>query len=941
MADDQRFASAGGGDAALRGGGRDGVLVRLGERRRALLLGRQPLRPARDRRRHPAAPTAAPVPGLRPRGALAAGGAHTCATADDAGGARALFCWGANGSGQLGNNSRPTRPTPTRIARRWRRRSPPAAPHTCAFAATRQLCCWGCGGSGQLGRPTRQSTWSSRPDGRGLGGPEGGDGVYAVAAGARTPASGATISASVLCFGANGDGQLGDGTISGRAAGPVPVALGDRPEALAAGDAHTCALDATAQVWCWGRGDRRPARRRHGPSRTDADGGRRSAQRPGGARRSPRARAHTCALAGRAGLVLGARHRRPAAAAPPRTPLLARRPVAALGGAVAIAAGGAPQLRDRRRRRRSRCWGANDSGQLGDGTTAPADVAVPRRRPDDVARSSAGGPQLVRAPHRRHGLVLGRRTRPGSSATASRWRQRVPAGRAHRLPVNAQRVAAGPRRCYCLPRWPTRRDQTLTRCSRRCRPGEQRGPRGAAGVGKRRRRPACPRARACRSSATSCTSGGAPTGCPVAGNAAVLDDGLVSGQHARIVARRRAASTSRTSAARTAPSSTTCAPRAGRGCATARWCSSATTSACSGWCRRSSSTRSRPSWSRRWARSPTASPALAVACDRLRRLAASEGELFIVGETGVGKEVYARAVHEASGRKGRFVAINCAAIPRELVESELFGYRAGAHSTAHQAKAGLIEEAEGGTLFLDEIGEMTPEAQIKILRFLQDRELTPLGSTRPRRMDVRIIAATNRTVAGTGQEAGGLRDDIVARLGAAPIHLPPLREPHRGPGRAGRTLPGGVPAQGPRFEQPAFRALCAARLAAERARAGEDRHHRGRADRGGKPIALRDLPEPIARVLSAPGRAGARAAPPARRRRRRSWRSCCAATRATSPTCRASSASTAPPSGAGSRSSASARRSSAASSSRWHRRCHRRQTRGRSADIIGQEGREP
>ena len=89
----------------------------------------------------------------------------------------------------------------------------------------------------------------------------------------------------------------------------------------------------------------------------------------------------------------------------------------------------------------------------------------------------------------------------------------------------------------------------------------------------------------------------------------------------------------------------------------------------------------------------TASPALAVACDRLRRLAASEGELLILGETGAGKEVYARAVHQASGRKGRFVAINCAAIPRELVESELFGYRQGAHSTAHSAKAGLIEEA--------------------------------------------------------------------------------------------------------------------------------------------------------------------------------------------------------------------------------------------------------
>jgi pSer/pThr/pTyr-binding forkhead associated (FHA) protein len=150
----------------------------------------------------------------------------------------------------------------------------------------------------------------------------------------------------------------------------------------------------------------------------------------------------------------------------------------------------------------------------------------------------------------------------------------------------------------------------------------------------------------------------------------------------------------------------------------------------------------------------TVSPALATACDRLRRLSASEGELFIVGETGVGKEVYARAVHQKSGRKGRFMAINCAAIPRELVESELFGYRAGAHSTAHQAKPGLIEEAEGGTLFLDEIGEMSAEAQTKLLRFLQDRELTPLGATRPRRMDVRIIAATNRTSGLTGASRG-------------------------------------------------------------------------------------------------------------------------------------------------------------------------------------------
>jgi two-component system NtrC family response regulator len=242
---------------------------------------------------------------------------------------------------------------------------------------------------------------------------------------------------------------------------------------------------------------------------------------------------------------------------------------------------------------------------------------------------------------------------------------------------------------------------------------------------------------------------------------------------------------------------------------------------------------------------------MALACDRLRRLAASEGELLIVGETGVGKEVYARAVHQASGRKGRFIAINCAAIPRELVESELFGYRQGAHSTAHQAKPGLIEEAEGGTLFLDEIGEMTPEAQTKLLRFLQDREMTPLGSTRPRRIDVRIVAATNRTGGGpAGKGPGGLRDDIVGRLGAAPIHLPPLRSRIEDLGALCAHFLRAAP--GTKFEQPAFRALClhgwplnvrelekivntAAVLAA-----------------GAKPIALRDLPEPIAQAITTP-----------------------------------------------------------------------------------------
>ena len=252
----------------------------------------------------------------------------------------------------------------------------------------------------------------------------------------------------------------------------------------------------------------------------------------------------------------------------------------------------------------------------------------------------------------------------------------------------------------------------------------------------------------------------------------------------------------------------------------------------------------------------TASPTLAVACDRLRRLAASDGELLILGETGAGKEVYARAVHQASGRKGRFVAINCAAIPRELVESELFGYRQGAHSTAHQAKAGLIEEAEGGTLFLDEIGEMTPEAQIKILRFLQDRELTPLGSTRPRQMDVRIVAATNRTAAGPGKGPSGLRDDIVGRLGAAPIYLPPLRNRVEDLGVLTAHFLGRA-SSSVKFEQPAFRALALHGWPLNVRELEKIISTAAVLTGGDKPIALRDLPEPIARVLTAPAAVGA------------------------------------------------------------------------------------
>jgi DNA-binding NtrC family response regulator len=172
---------------------------------------------------------------------------------------------------------------------------------------------------------------------------------------------------------------------------------------------------------------------------------------------------------------------------------------------------------------------------------------------------------------------------------------------------------------------------------------------------------------------------------------------------------------------------------------------------------------------------PTSSPEFASVCHTLRKLAPSDCEILLTGETGVGKEVYARAVHDLSGRAGRFVAINCAALPRELVESELFGYVRGAHSQARESKRGWFEEAEGGTLFLDEIGEMPTDLQTKLLRFLQDRHIMPLGATRPRRIDTRVLAATSRITAPQGSSTVGLRADLAARLGAEPIRLPALR----------------------------------------------------------------------------------------------------------------------------------------------------------------------
>jgi DNA-binding NtrC family response regulator len=195
----------------------------------------------------------------------------------------------------------------------------------------------------------------------------------------------------------------------------------------------------------------------------------------------------------------------------------------------------------------------------------------------------------------------------------------------------------------------------------------------------------------------------------------------------------------------------------------------------------------------------TTSPLLARKALILRHLAKGDDDLLIVGETGVGKEEFARAIHTVSGRWGKFVAINCAALPGSLIESELFGYVKGAHSQANKDKLGLIDEAEHGTLFLDEFAEITTDVQAKLLRFLENKDLQALGSTKSRRIDTRILAATNR-------EMGALRADIAARLGPEPIRLPPLRERPEDIGALASHFLRERPGLG--LEVSAFQALC-------------------------------------------------------------------------------------------------------------------------------------
>jgi len=170
--------------------------------------------------------------------------------------------------------------------------------------------------------------------------------------------------------------------------------------------------------------------------------------------------------------------------------------------------------------------------------------------------------------------------------------------------------------------------------------------------------------------------------------------------------------------------------------------------------------------------SPKMQEALRIAA----AVAPTDATVLIYGETGTGKEILARSIHYQSHRaQGPFVAINCGAIPETLLETELFGHEKGAFTGAHTSRIGKFEAADGGTVFLDEVGDMSQAMQVKLLRVLQEKTIERVGSSRPIKVNVRVIAATNRDLRAAIRE-GSFREDLFYRLSVVPIHLPPLRE---------------------------------------------------------------------------------------------------------------------------------------------------------------------
>ena len=170
------------------------------------------------------------------------------------------------------------------------------------------------------------------------------------------------------------------------------------------------------------------------------------------------------------------------------------------------------------------------------------------------------------------------------------------------------------------------------------------------------------------------------------------------------------------------------------------------------------------------------SPAIHEVFRAIEKVAITDSTVLITGESGTGKELIARAVHYTGDRKDKpMVVINCGAIPGELLESELFGHEKGAFTGAHRTRIGRFEMADNGTIFLDEIGDMSPNLQVKLLRVLQEQSFERVGSTKPLKVNVRIIAATNKNLQNSIKD-GKFREDLFYRLNVIPIHVPPLRE---------------------------------------------------------------------------------------------------------------------------------------------------------------------